>query len=108
MTKAEAYVSRSRLWRQEIQRTEDHGSMADTHVNIYFRYSMLDDDGKTIGDATHRLSCYSSHGDSILWERAPISDPRYEWQVVRGWWMGFNITDGNIEFVYDHALPDLI
>lgn len=104
MTKAEAYVHNSPRWEKTDSRTEDHGSMADTTVNIYHRF----EEGNP--EPTHRLTCYSSHGDSILWVASTIENvqPRYKWELARGTWMMHTVTDGNIEFVYDHALKDLV
>lgn len=105
MTKAEAFVYNSPKWRQEFQRKEDHDSMADTDVNVYFRYESFDSDHKPIGDPTHRLACYSSHGDSILWVASTIQNvlPIYKWE-----WYRENGLKGNIEYDYDTVLKDLV
>jgi len=86
MTKAEAMVSLSDKWMHKESRVEDHKSLADTVCNIY-----VTKDGK------HRLSCYSSHGDSILWERVEGNLPRYTWNFR-----------GQIEHIYDTALAGLV
>jgi len=88
MTKAEATVHLSDKWMLKESRREDHGSLADTVCNIYVSK-----------DGWYRLTCYSSHGDSILWkaEPRPQTDPRYKWHNL-----------GQIEHIYDTALAGLV
>jgi len=99
MTKAEAWVAMSPHWpnRPTEQRTEDHKSVANTIANIYIS-----------NDGQWRLVCYSSHGDSILWQavhNAEVSKPRYQWQLASR--SIVNNRDANVEFEYDTILPTL-
>lgn len=81
MTKAEAFVYNSDKWEFGFNRQEDHISMADTHVNVYFSK-----------DGQYRLACYSSHGDSMLYRK-----------VGETWaWVG------QIEHTYDTTLAGLV
>jgi hypothetical protein len=88
VTKAEAYVYNSSKWIKGESRVEDHNSLADTTCNLYFST-----------DGLHRLACYSSHGDSILWTRSKIENvlPHYIWE-----------HPVNVEFTYDTDLKELV
>lgn len=86
VTKAEATVYNSPLWKKVQERREDHKNSADVSCNIYLR--------TVNGHRTHRLVCYSLYGDSILWDWDEVGQ---RWRAPR-----------DIEITYDTVLKELV